>query len=207
MSQLVLVNLDALRASKNDTLYFRVVRQVNQTKGTYPIDLGKLYWEDSKALIEFLEEQAIKARVEREDEEERQRKIEADKRAGEARLLQYVRERDLENSVENSKAIFNFLKEHPQIKGVVTPATIDIAISHLGPKGRNTLRWVQKAPVTPPPPPPPEIRYLDNGEQELPLNASNAEKRRASIPQLRDLSKRLNEGRQTWRHGWTGTNL
>jgi hypothetical protein len=178
--------------------------------GEHQIDLNLTPWSDRNFIVQFLDYQkAMKAERERRDAE-RQRKVEADKQAGELRLLQYVQEMDPARAIANSRAIFKFLEQHPQIKGVVTPTTVDIAISFLGPRGSNVLVWkpkLSKVRATPPTPTPAPVRLLDTGEPELPLDAGESQMRAASKTQLQDLSKRRGEGKQTWRQGWTGTNL
>jgi len=134
------------------------------------------------------------------NETEARRKREADEKAGLARLQQYQRERGLLDSQHNGEAIRKFLEEHPQTNGIVTESTIDVAISHLGPKGSNTLQWAQPKPATPPSVP--DVRRLPNGEAELPIDASEVAMRKASVPQLKDLAARRREGKQ--RPGWSG---
>jgi hypothetical protein len=136
----------------------------------------------------------------------KQAKIAADAKAGLERLKQHVEE-GLEGTPENGARIRKFLDEHDQIKGLTTPQTVDIAISCLGPRGTNVLTWKPKVAPAPPPPPPPPVRHLDNGEPELPLEATEKEMRAASVTQLKDLSKRRNEGKKNWRKDTTGHNI
>jgi len=139
-------------------------------------------------------------------ETELRRKREADEKAGLARLQQYVTERGLLENDQNLQALRKFMDEHPQIKGIITPGTIDATISHLGPKGQNVLRWAQPKPATSPQPVP-AVEYLPNGEVRLPLDSSEAVMRRASVTQLRDLSARRQEGKRTWRDRWHAASL
>ena len=134
---------------------------------------------------------------------EKRQKIASDTEAFKARMVHYIQQ-GLQPTAENEVIIIKWLRD--TAKGYLTAGNADAAISVL----RKQLAWKPKeAPAPPPPstPPPPPVRYLDNGERELPLDASTNEMRAASLTQLRNLSKRRNEGRQTWRIGWTGANL
>jgi hypothetical protein len=134
-----------------------------------------------------------------------QQKREADKEAALARLVQYTKERGLLDAPSNGHAVRDWIDKNA--KGYWSVAAVDAAISILGPRGTNTLLWaVPKAPEPPPVVEEP-VRYLESGEPELSLDAGESEMRAASIQQLRDLSRRRNEGKQTWRQGWTATSL
>jgi hypothetical protein len=129
-------------------------------------------------------------------------KHETDKQAALARLVQYTKERGLLDAPSNGFAVKEWIDTN--VKGYWSVAAVDAAVSILGPRGTNILLWaVPKAPEPPPVVEEP-VRYLANGERELDINAGDSEMRAASVQQLRDLSRRRNEGKQTWRTGWVG---
>jgi len=129
--------------------------------------------------------------------ESKRLQVESDKLAGLARLQQYATEQGLLETPENVALIQKWLDE--KAKGYWSARGVDAAFSNL----RATLKWEPKMPpVTAPAPVQSEpIRLLGNGEPELSLDAGESEMRAASIQQLRDLSRRRNEGKQTWRQG------
>jgi hypothetical protein len=151
-----------------------------------------------------LEEEGKKSAAE-EAAEFKRAKVEADRAAGLARLQQYVTEQGLEATAENGARVREWLDEN--CSGTTTPKNVDVAIKILGPRGTNVLTWKPKVAPAPPPPPPPPVRHLDNGEPELPLEATEKEMRAASVTQLKDLSKRRNEGKKNWRKDTTGHNI
>jgi hypothetical protein len=233
MPLLIEIDFDALRKF-NYNFFHRISAVFQHTHGAYAVDVTRLGQEDGERLTEFVRdinkqremkeaerqrkidaakeveaaEQKRKADAGKQAEAEateRQRKIKADRQAGERRLLQYVSEQNLADTIENSKVIAKWLDENTH--SYVSPANIDAAIKILGPRGTNVLMWKPKVAPAPPAPTPPPIRYLDTGEPELPLDAGEVQMRAASVAQLKDLSKRRGEGRQTWRKGWTGANL
>jgi hypothetical protein len=121
-----------------------------------------------------------------------------DERAATARLAEWE-SAGLLNNQHNHDAITDFIatSHHLQaLKGRLTAQAVDICIDFLGPKGSNTLQWVAKkvAPVVASAPMLPKVRVLSNGEPELPLNATEQQMRKASITQLKDLSRRQTEG-------------
>ena len=186
-------------------LYRKLVALFKHQNGAHQIDLNLTPWADRNHLVQFLEYQKAMKAEQYQKSVEHQRKTEADKQAGKRRLLQYVSEQNLADTIENSNAISKWLAENTH--GYVSSANIDVAIKILGPRGTNVLTWTPKVAPAPPTPPPPPVRYLENGEPELPINATEQQMKKASIAQLRDLSRRRGEGRQTWRHGWTGASL
>jgi hypothetical protein len=136
--------------------------------------------------------------------ESKRLQIERDKVEGLARLQKYADEQNLLETPENVALVQKWLDE--KVKGYWSASGVSAAIANL----RATLKWKPKtpppvtAPVTVQPEP---IRLLGNGEPELPINATEQQMKKASIAQLRDLSRRRGEGRQTWRHGWKAASL
>jgi hypothetical protein len=126
-------------------------------------------------------------------EAEANNKREADRAAGMARLLEWSRTGNLEDTKPNSDHIANWLADN--VKGYINVANIDAAISILGPRGTNVLTWRTASPVVQVVEKP-QVELLPNGEPRLPLDASPDQMRRASTNQLRDLSHRRGEGRQ-----------
>src|SRR6266699_1454501 len=108
MPLLIEIDFDALRKF-NYNLYHRVSAALKHTHGAHAVDVTRLGQEDTERLIEFVREVERQRAVQ---EAQRQRKVEADKQAGERRLLQYVSEQRLENTVGNSKAISKWLDEN-----------------------------------------------------------------------------------------------
>jgi hypothetical protein len=125
----------------------------------------------------------------------------ADTEAYKARLLQYVREQDLEPTAENAEIIRKWLDEHPQIKGYKSSQNADAAISLL----RKTLTWKPKVSAAPPTPPPPPAVILSDGSEQLPLDAAPTYKHTKA--QLTDLAKRQLAAAKKDRGGWHGTSL
>ncbi len=122
--------------------------------------------------------------------ERKRLQTERDRAAGLARLQQYADEQGLAETEENAALVQKFLDE--KVKGYWSAAGVDAVIANL----RSQLKWRPKVAPTPPPPPAEPVRLLDNGQPELPLNASFAQMRAASKDQLQDLSRRRGEGRQ-----------
>lgn len=120
----------------------------------------------------------------------------AQAKAAAARLLQYMKEQGLRDSEHNRSKWAEFEAKLPK-DVVLSAGLIDQFISGW----RNVLEW--DTPTSAPASPQPEtvIRTLANGEPELPLDADEATMRRASIPQLRDLSKRRGEGKSWFKRG------
>jgi len=165
------INFDALKARWPETVdELSKWREANKPKQDEPDEL----------------------RIDLNEAASRQRLV--DEEAGLARLQWYADQRGLLPVPENAVAVKAFLDE--RLRGYWSAAGVDAAIANL----RSTLQWKPKTPppVTAPVQPEP-IRLLDNGEPELPLTATETQMRRASIAQLRDLSRRRAEGRQTWR--------
>jgi hypothetical protein len=176
--------------------------------GVHLVDLSALRPGARLLLAKFVREVMLKPdepeifRIDTKEAANRQRLV--DEEAGLARLQWYADERGLLPVPENAVAVRDWLDVN--VRGYWSGAGVDAAISNL----RATLRWKPKqAPpaVAPDPIQPEPIRLLDNGEPELPLTATETQMRRASVAQLRDLSRRRAEGRQAWRTGWKGASL
>jgi hypothetical protein len=136
--------------------------------------------------------------------ESKRLQTERDKAEGLARLQQYANEQGLLETPENVALIQKWLDE--KVKSYWSARGVDAAVANL----RATLKWKPKTPppaVAPAPVQRETIRLLGNGEPELPINATEQQMKKASIIQLRDLSRRRGEGRQTWRKGRTGASL
>jgi hypothetical protein len=125
--------------------------------------------------------------------ESKRLQTERDLKAALARLQQYADEQGLADTEENVALVTNWIDK--TVKGYWSEKAVDVAIDILGPRGKNILTWVKvkSAPSLPPAEP---VRLLDNGQPELPLNATDSQMYSASKEQLRDLSKRRGEGRQ-----------
>jgi hypothetical protein len=186
-------NLDLL----NHDLYLRVRDElVEQPDGRVRIDasalsestrdellgvlplLGRMKPPDSLAENEAINKVLI-------DEGIKKGKANQDRDAGVARLLEWSRTGNLEDTKPNSEHISNWLRDN--VKGYVCVQNIDTAIECLGPKGINVLTWRKAEPT---PAPKPKIEYLPNGEERLPLNVPNAVLRRASKEQAKDWLRR-----------------
>lgn len=122
--------------------------------------------------------------------EERNRQV----AAGMARLGQYLRGEvagftKLLDNVHNQRALSEYLIDPAALDEplTLTPTIVDQFIA----AKQSELLWT-----------------LPNGEEQLPLDASNQVMNRASVAQLRDLSKRRGEGRSWYnREGRISSNL
>jgi hypothetical protein len=173
-------------------------------------------------LPEFLE-QRIEARLQAIDDEEtakveaveradkeyiaRQNKIAKNRNEAVARLEFYERKRGLVNCKANADKIIDWITNAPELqtaKGVFSAATVDLAISFLGPKGKNVLQWSQPKSVVelPPPAPDEKLGVCSDGLQQLPISTIPA--RHHSVAQLKDLDKRQREARGKSSDGWHG---
>jgi hypothetical protein len=127
------------------------------------------------------------------ESESKRLQTERDYKAAIARLQQYIDEQGLADTEESFSSVKGWIDE--TVKGYWSEKAVDVAIDILGSRGKNVLTWVKvkSAPSLPPTKP---VRLLDNGQPELPLNATDSQMYSASKEQLQDLSRRRGEGRQ-----------
>jgi hypothetical protein len=159
----VLIELNTLDQSTRDELL-----------GALPL-LSKMLPPDSMAEHEAMNKVII-------DEGIRKGKVNQDREAGMARLLDWAKTGLLEDTRPNSDAITTWLQEN--VKGYISVANIDAAISILGPRGTNVLTWRKPEAVAPAEP----AATLSDGTQQLPLGT--IPNGRHSVAQLRDLDQR-----------------
>ena len=128
-----------------------------------------------------------------EAEQQADLKARADEAAAKARLQQYVDEQGLEPSQDTLDAMSEWLRLN--VRSYWSAAGIDVAITNLGPRGSNVLRWIPKTVAAPTSTPEESevLGNLPNGEPQLPLNADHYIMRRASTKQLLDLNARRRE--------------
>src|SRR6266566_9538102 len=111
------------------------------------------------------------------------------------RAAWYISSEGLLDSDHNRDLVLGFFNRN---KCAYTVANVDIAIQHLS----SELHWSVWAPRVQPLA---EVRMLENGEPELPIDCDSTAMQKASIVQLRDLSKRRGEGKQS--RGWSGSSF
>jgi hypothetical protein len=135
--------------------------------------------------------------VEAEDPAERQRIF--DTAAFVDRIDQYVKEQGLAQTEENIALIKAYFDKN--LNGYLSAAGLDAGIANL----RRSLKWNNptQTPVSPEPTARVETPLtLPNGEPQLPLGADVRLMKKASLVQLRDLSKRRAEGQ--WSRDFSG---
>jgi hypothetical protein len=177
------LNLDTLKAF-NQYLYSCVVNATGHTTGTQDVDISELPVspEHRMKLAAFSviprtqpeQPQINMPEVLREEEEDIQRR--ADHARGMARLEQYADEQGLERTPANGDAVANWLNENSRH---LSCASVDAAVQHL----RTKLTWKQQ-PATE------VLATLKDGSQQLRLDATEAEMKKASVMALQDLIKR-----------------
>jgi len=115
--------------------------------------------------------------------------------AANKRVAWYISSEGLMDDDHNRDLVLGFFDRN---RCAYTVANVDIAIQHLS----SELHWSVWAPRVQPLA---EVRMLENGEPELPIDCSEQAMRRASKAQLVDLSKR--RGEFTSRKGWSGSSF
>jgi hypothetical protein len=125
-----------------------------------------------------------------------------DQEAAIARLEWFEKERGLVNCKANADAIFAEIAAIA--KGYASQNAVDIAISRLGPKGKNVLQWAQPKQVVelPPPAPSEKLGVCSDGQPQLPIHTLPSHKH--SIAQLKDLDVRQKAARGPVKDGWHG---
>ena len=180
-------------------LYWGLSGFFNIDDGVHEVDLSQLKMETRARLIECLypkedEPEELSIDLNEADNRARLAQAEVDEAAGIARLQQYVNEQGLLPIPENAAAVKEWIDKN--VRWYWSAAGVDAAVSNL----RSNLKWKPKtspnAVATTMSAEP--MRRLTNGESELPLDATETQMRRASVAQLRDLSRRRGEGRKTW---------
>lgn len=156
-----------------------------------------------KKFEDWAAEQDVAQKQAEAEKRQQREKDEQNAKAVDARIRWWINQ-GLVNSDANAKMLIDFVNSHKKLRAVtvVTPDLIDAVVQILRHEGK--LEWHVPQP-TPAQTPAPAIRMLPNGEPELDINASDSEMLRASIPQLRDLSKRRGEhlgGAQEQRDKW-----
>lgn len=194
----VTVNLEQLR-SVDEPLYNRWVSFL-KLKGADPANVTSLtvdteagYWEGPMVALQELvksdkwqsaaqppqprtdlyEEQRRRAA----EQEQVQRQRQADEQQAVAYLQKLARDEGLVDCKENADKLMNYLNERKQFASLTT---VTAAVTAL----KDQLDWNR----------PEVVGTLQNGEKQLPLDASDSDMKRASVAQLRDLSKRRGEG-------------
>ncbi|SRR6266566_4487380 len=115
--------------------------------------------------------------------------------AANKRVAFYISSEGLMDDDHNRDLVLGFFDRN---KCAYTVTNVDIAIQHLS----SELHWSVWAPRVQPLA---EVRMLENGEPELPIDCDSTAMQKASIVQLRDLSKRRGEGKQS--RGWSGSSF
>jgi hypothetical protein len=126
------------------------------------------------------------------------------------RLLEYSSQAGLEDTEANMLLIRNFV-ELSATKGYFSREIIDAAIACLGPRGTGqlTFRIVRVAPPQPEQPAVEVLGTLKDGTQQLRIEATEAEMKKASVMALQDLIKRRRAAtnQQYIRRGSFGSNF
>jgi hypothetical protein len=121
--------------------------------------------------------------------------VRADEASAHARMNQYVVEQNLEPSDHNANAVAGFIRQ--TLKGYWSAAGVDAAISNLGPRGTNVLRWSPKVaapPLSPAPAQPAEtLGWCSDGKPQLPLQTPQSvlKSPSTSTAQIQDWLKRF----------------
>jgi hypothetical protein len=123
------------------------------------------------------------AEVQREQEREIQTR--ADEAAARNRLNEYAAV-GLEDSQANADAITAWIRQNAN--GYFSGAGIDTAISNLGPRGTNVLRWIPKVEAPAPTPAAEPTEHLE--PWQLRIDATESEMKKADVKALKDLLAR-----------------
>jgi hypothetical protein len=109
-----------------------------------------------------------------------------DREAARARLQQYADVHGLSETDENFRLIEEWVKSN--LKGYWSATAVDLSIQWLGPRSKNILQWKPKEAPAPPEPEPEPKEVL--ADWQLPIDASEAMMKKASVAALQDLIKR-----------------
>jgi hypothetical protein len=195
------INMETLR-DRDRRVFGELAKAIGSWSGTHEVQLDKLPWPlavDVRQALginepnpnSFQKPLGDEINVESAATAVAEQKRQADEKTAFARAEQYVNEQGLDTTDENAAAITSYVNQYYQ--GYWSPQIVDNTIAYLSRHGKITFtKKVAAAPATPAP----VTRSLPNGEVELPLNASEGQMRAASIEQLKDLSRRRNEGKQ-----------